>query len=273
MKRAKRKTKLIVGAFVVAAGMALSAAILLMSDNLSMFKTKTTFRARFTNAEGLHVGSPVKLGGVEIGLVDGIAVDVDGETPDVRADVILMAPYEKLVRDDSALRLETQGVLGDKFLVLLPGTGAGKRLGPGMEIPVLKQTELAAVVSKSTDILESVRAVAERLEKVSAGLPSDKELASMFADFSAAAKSLRTLVADPGRAKKIDAAVASFADSAEHLASITKKVDVGTGTLGALVNDAQVYDDVRTLLGKANRSKAIRFVVKQALEGESEPAH
>jgi phospholipid/cholesterol/gamma-HCH transport system substrate-binding protein len=278
MKKARKKTKLLVGAFVAMAAAVLCGAVLLMSDNLSMFKTKTTYFARFQNTEGLHVGSPIKLGGVEIGLIDDIAVQVTEAKPDIRAKLILISPYEKLVHEDSEVRTETQGVLGDKFLVLDPGTSA-KALKAGHEIRVRKATELSAVMAKSTDILESVNNVMARLDQATKGLPTDAEVHAMFADFAGSAKTLRLLVGDPERKKRLDAAIDSFSESAGRLASITRKVDAGEGTLGALVNDTQVYDDVRSLLGRANRSKAVRFVVREALKPAAEddakelPAH
>lgn len=272
MKRARKKTKLIVGVFVALSALILSGAVLLLSDNLSMFKSKTDYFAHFDNAEGLHVGSPIKLGGVEIGLIDEISVDVTAARPDVRAKLVVIAPYEKLVHEDSAVRTDTQGVLGDKFLVLEPGSSAGKHLSPGAEIKVQKGTELAAVMAKSTDILESVNNVTARLDQATKGLPSDTEVKEMFNDFAASAKTLRLLVGDRARKKRLDAAIDSFSSTAERLASITKKVDEGQGTLGALVNDTQVYDDMRTLLGRANRSKAVRFVVRQALKADEPKA-
>ncbi len=266
MKKAQKKTKFMVGAFVVVAGLVMSGAVLLMSDDLSMFKSKTNFFAHFDNAEGLHVGSPIKLGGVEIGLVDAISVDVTAAKPDVRAKLVVISPYEKLVHEDSAVRVETQGVLGDKFLVLEPGSSAGKHLSAEHEIKVHQGTEFTAVIAKSTDILESVNHVTARLDQATKGLPSDTEVKAIFNDFAASAKTMRTLVGDPARKRRLDEAIDSFSDSAARLASITKKIDSGQGTLGALVNDTQIYDDVRTLLGRANRSKAVRFVVNQALK-------
>jgi hypothetical protein len=55
-----------------------------------------------------------------------------------------------------------------------------------------------------------------------------------------------------------------------NLESITHKIDKGQGTLGALVNDTSLHEDLRVLLGGAKRSKIIRFVVKQAIQNSDQ---
>jgi phospholipid/cholesterol/gamma-HCH transport system substrate-binding protein len=52
--------------------------------------------------------------------------------------------------------------------------------------------------------------------------------------------------------------------------SVVAKVDSGQGTLGALVNDPSLYDDVKTLLGRANRNRAVKFLIRRTLGSDEE---
>jgi phospholipid/cholesterol/gamma-HCH transport system substrate-binding protein len=53
------------------------------------------------------------------------------------------------------------------------------------------------------------------------------------------------------------------ADSAAaHLDSILAKIDRGEGTLGLLVSDPSLYNDLRTLVGGANRSTVVRSLIR-----------
>src|SRR5262249_53902282 len=57
-----------------------------------------------------------------------------------------------------------------------------------------------------------------------------------------------------------------------HLESILKKVDEGEGTLGALLNDPTVYEDMKTIMGGAKRSSILKYFVGQFKEsGAEEP--
>ncbi|MEZ4815611.1 MAG: hypothetical protein R3A80_10465 [Bdellovibrionota bacterium] len=55
-----------------------------------------------------------------------------------------------------------------------------------------------------------------------------------------------------------------------RLESVVTKIDKGQGTLGALVNDSSLHEDMRVLLGGAKRSKIVRFLVKQAISNSDE---
>jgi phospholipid/cholesterol/gamma-HCH transport system substrate-binding protein len=58
--------------------------------------------------------------------------------------------------------------------------------------------------------------------------------------------------------------------STEQLHSILEKVNNGTGTLGALVNDPGLYYDARALLGGANRNRIVRNLVRQTIKDAEE---
>jgi phospholipid/cholesterol/gamma-HCH transport system substrate-binding protein len=53
-----------------------------------------------------------------------------------------------------------------------------------------------------------------------------------------------------------------------NLNSILKKVDAGDGTLGLMVNDPTLYDDLKILVGGAQRSLLVRSMIRLASEGE-----
>jgi phospholipid/cholesterol/gamma-HCH transport system substrate-binding protein len=57
-----------------------------------------------------------------------------------------------------------------------------------------------------------------------------------------------------------------------NLGSIVEKINNGTGTLGALVNDPGLYDDAKALMGGANRNRIIRNLVRQTIRKNEESA-
>jgi phospholipid/cholesterol/gamma-HCH transport system substrate-binding protein len=74
--------------------------------------------ARFQRVNGLQVGAPVHLSGVNIGSVSSIQFP-----PDQRANYVVVrlrveANAIERVRSDSVAKVESLGLLGDKFLLL-----------------------------------------------------------------------------------------------------------------------------------------------------------
>ena len=58
------------------------------------------------------------------------------------------------------------------------------------------------------------------------------------------------------------------AQAGEHLNSILGKIDRGEGTLGMLVSDPTLYDDLKQLVGGAQRSLLVRSLVRMSTESQ-----
>jgi len=54
--------------------------------------------------------------------------------------------------------------------------------------------------------------------------------------------------------------------ASERLNRILAKLEQGEGTLGLLLNDPSVFDDLRVLLGGAERSRLLRTMIRMAVE-------
>jgi len=73
--------------------------------------------AGFRSAEGISVGTDVRLAGVKVGTVQ--ALRLNPET--YRAEAVLAIKNDVLVPDDSALTIASEGLLGGHFVELVPG--------------------------------------------------------------------------------------------------------------------------------------------------------
>lgn len=85
--------------------------------------------ARFDRVDGLQRGSDVRIGGIKVGTV--VAQDLDPET--YRARVHFTVREDVEVPSDSSVAVVTDGLLGGKYLSLVPG-GDIEMLGAGDEI-------------------------------------------------------------------------------------------------------------------------------------------
>ncbi len=78
---------------------------------------------------------------------------------------------------------------------------------------------------------------------------------------------LHTLIYEP--AQEQDLLAQAVAVEAK-LNSILQKIDRGDGTLGLLVNDPTLYDDLKLLVGGAQRSLLVRSLLRLSAEGEAQ---
>ncbi|WP_299757306.1 outer membrane lipid asymmetry maintenance protein MlaD [uncultured Boseongicola sp.] len=88
-----------------------------------------TYTASFRSAEGVQVGTDVRLAGVKVGSVTGL--DLDPAT--FRADASLSVDRIVVLPEDTAIIISSEGLLGGSFVELLPG-GSAFNLEPGAEI-------------------------------------------------------------------------------------------------------------------------------------------
>src|SRR5579862_3868814 len=89
-----------------------------MSGTAGLFTPRLTLKSYFDNAEGLRVGAPVRLSGVDVGNVTNIAIvnlKDKAQTP-VEVTMRVSSKYHDSMRRDSVTSLETAGVLGETYL-------------------------------------------------------------------------------------------------------------------------------------------------------------
>jgi phospholipid/cholesterol/gamma-HCH transport system substrate-binding protein len=85
--------------------------------------------ASFRSAEGVTVGTDVRLAGVKVGTVTALTLN----PATFYADATLSVAEGVLLPDDSAALVSSEGLLGGAFVELQPG-GSLDNLGPGDEI-------------------------------------------------------------------------------------------------------------------------------------------
>src|ERR1700689_4909730 len=110
-----------VGAFVLMAALALTFFIISISD-LSIFEKGRHLQVVFGFASGLREAAPVRLAGVEVGLVKKLQVFVDqndGRKTKVRVKVWIHDDIA--IPADSKITINQLGILGEKYLEIIPG--------------------------------------------------------------------------------------------------------------------------------------------------------
>jgi len=73
------------------------------------------------------------------------------------------------------------------------------------------------------------------------------------------------LIYEPGTKQP---GVAKATSAAGHLDSILAKIDRGEGTLGLLVSDPSLYEEMKALVGGANRSAVVKTLIRLSTPGE-----
>ena len=114
-----KKIELMVGIFV-AIGIAALLMLSLKVANSGLAGSGESYNlfAKFDNIGGLKVRSPIKVGGVVVGRVSDISLDVEDYTP-----VVTLKIYQQYNQfsEATSVAILTAGLLGEQYIGLQPG--------------------------------------------------------------------------------------------------------------------------------------------------------
>ncbi|OBJ70686.1 MlaD family protein [Mycobacterium sp. 1274756.6] len=115
-------------AFVAATGTGMFALLAVFGE--FRFAATTTYTAEFADVTGLRTGDFVRIGGVEVGKVEGMRLHDDGI---VR--VTFSAEDSVVLTEGSRAIIRWNNVIGGRYLALEEGVGGAGQLQPGSTIP------------------------------------------------------------------------------------------------------------------------------------------
>lgn len=238
--------------------------VVMMGGDTNIFNRKSSFFSQFQSTEGLIKGAKVVLSGVSIGSVSDIQISPDNKK--IRVDYEIAKKYADLLRTSTNAEVRTMGVLGDKYIALSPGNLEDPILQPNSEIPVEEGGGLNHFLSQGETLMKSLNSIAFSLEKLLKSFEKNGRHEVFFEGISQTAKNLS------GATGKLNNELdqIQIKSAIKNLNQILEKINRGTGTVGALINDPGLYDDLKLLVGEVNRNRIMRNLVRQTIKDSEE---
>ena len=174
--------------------------------------------ARFDNLKGLQKGDDVLIAGVRVGTVS--TTRLVGR----QAEADLAIEPDIQIANDSVAAVATSSLLGTNHLEISVGSPTAPRLAPGATIKTKETIDMNEVIAR-------LGSLGDRLEQVVTDIGQNLkggEGGNLFTKID-------RLVTDNG--PKLTATMTNLQD-------ITTKIREGDGTLGRLVNDAKLHDEL-----------------------------
>jgi phospholipid/cholesterol/gamma-HCH transport system substrate-binding protein len=261
-----------VGLVVLFASITLAVLIFLMTGATGLFTQKISLFAYFDNAEGLRVGAPVRLAGVDIGNVTDIRIVPDRPDSPVQVTMRVNTRYQRALLSTSVATLSTSGVLGETFVDIVtpeaqPGAPPAQMLHDNAVLAAQETPALQDVVRASQTTLQNVEVLVRRMDRIVAQIESGNGTIGEFIYDEQLYNRLNTMV------KNVDAIVARIDNgqgtigklivsddlfnqantAVAKLNAIVDSIQNGEGTAGKLIKDPTLYDNANATLAKANK--------------------
>ncbi len=176
--------------------------------------------ARFDNLKGLQKGDDVLIAGVRVGAVS--QTRLVGR----QAEAVLAIEPDIKIADDSVATVATSSLLGSNHVEIAIGSAGAPSLAPGAEIKTRETTDMNEVIAKLGSLGDRMEQVVTEIGQTLKGGPNG----NLFTR-------INTLVTENG--PKLTATMS-------NLQAITTRIRDGDGTLGKLVNDSRLHDELLT---------------------------
>lgn len=242
-----------------------------ITQNQSGFGKHIQYKTILEDASGILEKTPIKVAGINAGKIKKI--ELYGNKALLTFEIL----EEIKITSESRLRIKSVGLLGDRFLDMDLGSNEGERLPEGTLIPakagegfddVIKEVKdialtikeslrdekgnnmIKEIVSNIKDVSESLKRIStqneDRINKIIADVEDLTEQLAYETDRSAPNSLMSDLHAIGPILTKVDSTVGD-------LKEIVRDIKEGKGTVGKLLRDDAVVDQVSQTLSSVNR--------------------
>lgn len=185
--------------------------------------------------DGLAVGAPVAINGVEVGNVDSIAITpsrgAQPPSPDRSVEIIMRInrDFRDYIRTDSYASLLTEGFLGNRVVTIQRGY-TGQPLQDGQELPGKEERAMKEVVERGADLMQNLSALSSQVGLIVGTIQRGQG-------------TLGKLLTDESAYNRINSILA-------RVDNVTASVQQGQGTIGKLVSSDDLYTKFDSAAGR-----------------------
>lgn len=234
--------------------------------------------AYFDNASGLNIDVPVEIAGIEVGRVKDIGLERR------KAKITMRIAPDTSIPSDSKAFIRTKGILGDKFIQIIPGKPESPPIKDGERIvDTYTPTDIDQLINTIGEVALDIRKVSRSLGNVLGGKEGEDKMRQILDNITTSTASLNRIIED--NEKRISSLLINFSEfskdikdvsnankeyinrividiketttqlkeAVEAFSMIAKKIERGEGTLGRLIHDTTTIEDLNETLASLKR--------------------
>lgn len=209
----KQTNELVVGTFVIL-GFILLAMLVFFISGVYLFRPGYKVDVLYTYVSILDRGAPVRMAGVRVGEVNDVKLYYDSNKQKTLVRVRLFIEKGIEVRKNYLFKVQGTHVLSEPHVEITPVTGDAELI-------------------KNGDLINGVNPVA--MEEII------ESAQGMMEDVSAITSEVRTILEE----KHLQRTLENVDDSTQALNAILDRIESGQGTVGQLVVNEELYQDLR----------------------------
>jgi len=272
--------KMRLGIFISVGIVIFTDAIYFIGERQQLFRSTFRLSGVFKDVAGLQIGNNVRLSGINVGTVDNITIISDTT---VKVEILIDEKARKFIKKDAIASIGSEGLMGNKALVISPGTGDKKRIEDNDVMktsPPLSMDDILLTVKTS---MENTASITNDLALITKNIQEGKgtigrlimdkswreDFEITFTNLKRGSTEFRILME---KANDIDDVLLSIKETIKNtsnitsdLAKITATLESGQGTIGRLLMDESTAQNIdSTFINLKEGANGLKILMEKA---------
>ena len=222
-----------VAAFVIVGIFLFGLSLFLIGDQHKAFSHRIDLYTDLANVNGLIPGSHVRVSGYDAGQISHIEIP-SRPSGKFRLTLHVDEKLKTLIRGDSVVTVETDGLVGDKFVLVHSGSERGQEVQNGATLPSKEPIELSALMEKVSGTIDQANATVGDVRA---------HLDSTFGRLD-------------GTFDHLNGTLDAIKLTVNNTNGIVTGLREGHGPIGALLTDQQITDDLKGSIANTRAATA-----------------
>lgn len=209
--------------------------VILVGRIFDVFAERYTIITLLPSVAGLRTGAPVTLAGQQVGQVDEIEfipmrLKRDGNHLQVKLKVAVRVKDQ--IRRDSKVLVRPQGLLGDKYVDIAPGTLASAILKSGDTIPGEITLDMEQFLARASEALDTATILVNDLRSITGSIARGEG-------------TMGQLLHD----ERLYNIMVSATGELQHMLA---QINTGNGTMGKMIRDPEMYQRMVSAISRVD---------------------
>jgi phospholipid/cholesterol/gamma-HCH transport system substrate-binding protein len=272
--------KIKLGIFVSLGLVALIIAIYFIGEKQLLFQNTFRLSGVFTDVGGLQPGNNVRLSGISIGTVESISLISDTT---VRVEIVINESSRKFIKKDAVATIGSEGLIGNKVLVINPGTGGKNSIENNDVIQTAQPIDVDDIMVSLKTTIDNTAIITGDLAKISTNIESGKgtigrlmmdptwrqNIQSTIVNLKDGSDQFKIVMDKAGEIDSILIAIkttiAYTSAITNDLATITNSIQSGEGTIGRLLMNTTAAENFdSTMVNLKEGTAALKLLLEKA---------
>jgi phospholipid/cholesterol/gamma-HCH transport system substrate-binding protein len=168
-KNTSNKIKL--GIFTSLGILVLILGIYFIGERQQLFRSTFRVSGVFKDVAGLQAGSNVRFSGVNVGTVENISIVSDTS---VRVAILIDESTRKFIKKDALASIGSEGLMGNKILIIIPGTGGKKEIENNDMVETVQPINMDDVMLSLKKTIDNASSITTNLSSITGNIQSGK---------------------------------------------------------------------------------------------------